>query len=673
MRADAVKTPPPVEGGESRRMERITSDYAEMQARLAKIAAIAPAAIHEFRLAPDGRMTMPFATEAIRDIYGVSEEDLARDFSIGLELIHPDDLARVGEAVERSRRTMTPFHEEWRVRNPDRGEIWVECRSAPELQPDGAMVWYGYLHDITERKRAAELLHLREREFRTLAENSPDIIIRYDCEGRRSYVNPAYEQEFGVPVAEALNKSLDEHWLLDTPASEYKARLREVLETGRPADVELISHHSDGRSITQEVRIVPERDTRGKVVGALALGRNITALKEAVAEARRNAEELQRREREFRTLAENSPDIILRYDREYRRVYVNPAYERDFGVSAGNLLGLRPDVDWRLDTPVTEYMACLRLAIEGGGASNIELLSQRADGRRSVYEVRIVPERAVDGEIVGALAIGRNISALKETEAEIRRLNSELEHRVEVRTRELAAERTKLEAANKELEAFSYSVSHDLRAPLRSIDGFSRILLEDYGDKLDEEGREDLETVRAASQRMALLIDDMLQLSRITRSEMRRDRVDLTAIAREVAGELQRVEPERSVEITIQSNLAANADGRLVRIMLENLLGNAWKFTGREPEARIEVGSARVSDGPAFFVRDNGVGFDMAYVHKLFGAFQRLHTTAEFPGTGVGLATVQRIVHRHGGRVWAEGRPNRGAAFYFTLPEEASS
>jgi PAS domain S-box-containing protein len=672
MKADAVKTPPAA-GGEARGMERITRDYAEMQARLAKIAAIAPAAIHEFRLSPDGRMTMPFATEAIRDIYGVPEEDLARDFSIGLELIHPDDLARVGEAVEKSRRTLTPFHEEWRVRNPKRGEIWIECRSTPEPQPDGSMVWYGYLHDITERKRAAELLHLREREFRTLAENSPDIIIRYDREGRRIYVNPAYEREFGVPAIEALNKSLDEHWLLDTPAGEYKARLREVLETGRPTDVELVSHHADGRLVTQEVRIVPERDTSGRVVGALAMGRNITALKEAVAEARRNAEEIHRREQEFRTLAENSPDIILRYDRDCRRIYVNPAYERDFSVSAANVLGKRPDADWRLDTPVTEYMACLRLAIQEGEASNIELVSQRAGGRRSTYEVRIVPERDAGGEIVGALAIGRNISALKETEAEIRRLNSELEHRVEIRTRELAAERTKLEAANKELEAFSYSVSHDLRAPLRSIDGFSRILLEDYADKLDEEGRENLETVRAASQRMALLIDDMLQLSRITRSEMRRERVDLSAIVREIAAELQRTEPERRVEIVIQPDLFASADGRLVRIVLENLLGNAWKFTGREPEARIEVGRARVPDGPAFFVRDNGVGFDMTYVHKLFGAFQRLHTTAEFPGTGVGLATVQRVVHRHGGRVWADGRPGRGAAFYFTLPEEASS
>jgi PAS domain S-box-containing protein len=461
--------------------------------------------------------------------------------------------------------------------------------------------------------------------------------------------------------------------LLDTPASEYKAKLNEVLETGRPTEVELVSHHADGRRSMQEVRIVPERDADGNVVGALALGRNITALKAAAAECQRNAEELEMREREFRTLAENSPDIILRYDLEYRRVYTNPAYERDFGVPVAQIVGRRPDEDWRLDTPVTEYMACLRLAIEGGGASNIELVSQRADGRRSTYEVRIVPERDAHGDVVGALAIGRNISALKDTEAEIRRLNSELEHRVEIRTRELAAERAKLQAANKELEAFSYSVSHDLRAPLRSIDGFSRILLEDYGDKLDKEGREDLETVRAASQRMALLIDDMLLLSRITRSEMRRDRVDLSAIAAEVVQELQRAEPERRVEVGIQPHLAANADGRLVRIVLENLLGNAWKFTGREPEARIEVGRARVPDGPAFFVRDNGVGFDMAYVHKLFGAFQRLHTTAEFPGTGVGLATVQRVVHRHGGRVWAEGRPGRGAAFYFTLPEEISS
>ena len=236
------------------------------------------------------------------------------------------------------------------------------------------------------------------------------------------------------------------------------------------------------------------------------------------------------------------------------------------------------------------------------------------------------------------------------------------------KNRLLRQAQTELQTANHELEAFSYSVSHDLRAPLRAIDGFSRIVLEDYKDKLDDEGKDSLTRVRAASQRMGQLIDDLLQLSRLTRSEMHRTPVDLSALARAVADPLQKTEPERRVEFVIAPRLVAEADAGLMRVVLENLLGNAWKFTGKQAAAKIEFGRTTHRGVPAFFVRDNGVGFDVTYADKLFGAFQRLHNTTDFPGTGIGLATVQRIIHRHGGRVWAEGEVNRGATFYFSLP-----
>jgi len=228
-----------------------------------------------------------------------------------------------------------------------------------------------------------------------------------------------------------------------------------------------------------------------------------------------------------------------------------------------------------------------------------------------------------------------------------------------------------LEATNRELEAFSYSVSHDLRAPLRSIDGFSQILLEDYADELDEDGKDYLSRVRTASQRMGRLIDDLLGLSRVTRGTINRERVDLSALAEEVAEGLREARPERTVEFSAQQGLKVWGDPRLLRVALENLIGNAWKFTAKEPEARIEFGvdeklsvRGRV---PVYYVRDNGAGFEMAYADKLFGAFQRLHAADEFEGTGIGLATVQRIVHRHGGRIWAESEVGRGATFYFTL------
>ena len=228
-----------------------------------------------------------------------------------------------------------------------------------------------------------------------------------------------------------------------------------------------------------------------------------------------------------------------------------------------------------------------------------------------------------------------------------------------------------LEVTNRELEAFSYSVSHDLRAPLRSIDGFSQIMLEDYADELDEEGKDYLGRVRAASQRMGRLIDDLLGLSRVTRGALNRERVDLASLAREVAGSLRESRPDRDVDFKIESGIESVGDLRLIRVALTNLLGNAFKFTEKEERATIGFGQdQRLSDlgrVPVYYVRDNGAGFDMEYADKLFGAFQRLHGTNEFEGTGIGLATVQRIVHRHGGRVWAEGEVGRGATFYFTL------
>ncbi|HEY73406.1 MAG TPA: GAF domain-containing protein [Thermoflexia bacterium] len=243
----------------------------------------------------------------------------------------------------------------------------------------------------------------------------------------------------------------------------------------------------------------------------------------------------------------------------------------------------------------------------------------------------------------------------------IRRYAAQLEQRVAERTAELTA-------VNKELESFAYSVSHDLRAPLRSIDGFSHALQEDYPDKLDATGQDYLNRVRAASQRMGQLIDDLLKLSRLTRGQMRREQIDLSGLAREIAGELRETQPGRAAEFVIEPDLAADGDARLLRVMLQNLLGNAWKFTAHHPRARIEFGVTEHDGERAYFVRDDGAGFDMAYADKLFGAFQRLHTRTEFEGSGIGLATVQRIVYRHGGRVWAKGAVEQGATFYFTLP-----
>jgi len=290
-----------------------------------------------------------------------------------------------------------------------------------------------------------------------------------------------------------------------------------------------------------------------------------------------------------------------------------------------------------------------------------ETIHTRKDGKQIVVASQWVLHRDEHNKPKAILVVNNDITERKQAEKEIRLLNEELEARVADRT-------AQLKAANKELEAFSYSVSHDLRAPLRHINGFSQALLEDYADKLDEGGKNYLQEVRNASQEMAQLIDDVLQLARVTRSEMRREEVDLTELASGVVAEMKKREGRRRITVNVEEGLSTQGDRRLLRIALTNLLGNAWKFTSRSKNAQIAFGGTKKNGESFYFVRDNGAGFDMAYAGKLFGAFQRLHTTGEFEGTGIGLATVQRIINRHGGRVWAEGIVNEGATFYFTLP-----
>jgi light-regulated signal transduction histidine kinase (bacteriophytochrome) len=250
----------------------------------------------------------------------------------------------------------------------------------------------------------------------------------------------------------------------------------------------------------------------------------------------------------------------------------------------------------------------------------------------------------------------QDITKLEQAEEELQRQRSEL-----------ARSNAELLAANKELEAFSFSVSHDLRAPLRSIDGFSQALLEDYADKLDSTGLNDLQRVRRAAQRMSGLIDGMLDVSRVTRSQMRREQLDLSALAQSIAAELRAAEPGRQVEFAIEEDLTATGDFQLLQAAMENLLSNSWKYTSGHVRARIEFGKTLRDGKSPFFVRDDGAGFDPRYADRLFGAFQRLHAVTEFPGTGIGLATVQRIIRRHGGEIWAEGAVEKGATFYFTL------
>jgi PAS domain S-box-containing protein len=381
----------------------------------------------------------------------------------------------------------------------------------------------------------------------------------------------------------------------------------------------------------------------------------------------RSREALAKSRADLRTLIDTIPDLIWFKDADGVYLACNARFERFFGAREQEIVG-RVDADFVGRELADAFREADRKAMSAGRpTSNEERITFADDGHEEYLETIKTPTFGPGQKVLGVLGIGRNITERKAAETRILCLNQELEQRVAARTAEL-------EAANQEMEAFSYSVSHDLRAPLRSIDGLCQVLLEDNLVQLDASGRHHLSRIHQRAERMGQIIDDLLRLSRLDRTELDPEDADLSALSGEVVDVLARADPGREVQVSIESHLTAWADLRLMRVVLENLLGNAWKFTSRREGARIRVGGTVQPGGDrAFFVRDNGVGFDMAQSHKVFDAFQRLHSPADFGGTGIGLAIVRRIIHRHGGRIWAEGEPGRGAAFFFILPGPAGA
>jgi len=372
-------------------------------------------------------------------------------------------------------------------------------------------------------------------------------------------------------------------------------------------------------------------------------------------------------EERYRLLAEHFNDVVWTMSVDGRITYVSPTVQRMRGISPKE--AMRQPLE-EIQPPesaavTAAYFAELAAKLEAGETPEPfrgELEYYRKDGPTVWTEVQVVPHLDEDGQVVEIIGLTRDISGRKESEEQIRRLNDELEGRVKQRT-------AQLEATSRELEQFIYSAAHDLRAPLRAIDGFSLLVAEDASDRLTHADVEHLQRVRLAAQRMGLLIDSLQALARSATHDVHPERVDVTALAESILGELQADGIEHVAHLDVQPGLVAEADPALLRIVLSNLLENAWKFTAGRPGARIEVG-ARDHDGErAFYVRDNGAGFSPGLAERIFGMFQRGHTAEEFPGEGVGLATVQRLVAKHGGRVWADGEVDRGACISFTLPE----
>ena len=624
----------------------------------------------------DADGTIRYISPSVERVLGYRPEEMIGTSSA--LYVHPDDLERSLEelAEAASKPGVHPVAVETRVRRKDGS--WCHLEGiANNLLNDPTVRGMVFNHrDVTERKQAEEAIRASEDRFRSLVQYASDIVTILDADGTIRYESPAIERILGYRPEELVGQNAfdyvhpeDVERVLGVFAEALKSRAVSPL-------VEFRFRHADGSWCHLEAignNLLDDPNIRGMVVNS----RDVTGRKRAEEEVRRLNETLEKQvaertaqleeavtelrtsEERFRALVQHASDIIAVLDHDGTIRYMSPSVEQVLGYRPEEMIGKDCFVHMHPEDVERMVRVFAKESSRPGLNPSVEFRVRHADGSWCHLEAisnNLLHDPAVKGIVVNS----RDATERRRAEEEIRLLNQQLERRVIQRT-------TELQAAIEELESFSYSVSHDLRAPLRAIDGFSQILLEDYEGELDEEGKSYLGRIRNASQRLGWLIDGLLDLSRMTRGEMRRETVDLSALAKAVAEDLRHDQPERQAEFVISDDLLASGDPVLLMAVIENLLGNAWKFTKTRSRARIEFGVSEADGTRAYFVRDNGIGFDMAYAGKLFDAFQRLHSSSEFEGTGIGLATVQRIVHRHGGRVWAKGEVGVGATFFFTL------
>jgi PAS domain S-box-containing protein len=561
---------------------------------------------------------------------------------------HEEDLIlgkiRRGESVR--------HYETVRVRKDGRA-INVSVTISPIKDSSGRITGASKVaRDITERKKVEDE---REKLVR-LIEHSLDFIAMADLQGKITFMNASARKMIGVDGGQDLGGL---HFTDYVPLEWQDYFRNTVIETARNHGVwegEMqLRNMKTGSLIDVSRTTFLLRDLDGHPSLFATVTRDITERKRAERSLRRSREE-------FKDLFDNAPLGYHEVDTEGRLARINKTELKMLGYTEKELLG---QFVWKIsgDEELSRRAVQSKLNGEPPPAA-FERILKRKDGSTfpALIEDRIVRDES--GRIIGIRAVIQDITERKRAEEQIHRLNAELEQRVIQRT-------AQLEAANKELEAFSYSVSHDLRAPLRAVNGFAGIVLEDFGPQLPEDGRHYLERIRKGGQRMGELIDDLLAFSRLNRQTVSRQILETGKLVQSCIDELKPQHGGRRFEIKVENLPKCLGDPALLKQVWLNLISNAFKYSCHRETAAVEIGCLREKDGDVFFIRDNGAGFDMQYANKLFGVFQRLHSTEEFEGTGVGLAIVQRIVHRHGGRVWAEAAVNCGATFYFTLEGEA--
>ncbi|NUM43822.1 MAG: PAS domain S-box protein [Anaerolineales bacterium] len=603
----------------------------------------------------DAQAKILYASPAIETTLGYTPDELIG--SSGIDLIHPEDLNKILPCIQGMiEKSNGEVSAEFRLRHKNGDWRWVSGMGKNALaDPTIEAIIINY-RDITERKLAEDTVRANEARFRSILTAIPDLVFISDAQGTYHDFFTVHEERLGLPREQIIGRTIHDIFPPEI-AQRFQQKLDEAAATSEVIEYEYDLAGPETHNWFQ-ARAVAYETPQGQFIVWLA--RDINVQKQAKAEILKLNAELEQRvkdrtaalqesEERFRMLFEESPDAIWIIEPHEgtgsgRILDCNEAACRMTGYTREELIGAEDSLI-NAGPDVPDYLEKLRQ----GRHLTFEDLNRRKDG--TIYPIEVSTSLlTLRGKQI-ILGVDRDITERKRAEDELRQANEAML------------------AVNQELEAFSYSVSHDLRAPLRAIDGFSTMLMEMYAPQLDEQGQRYVANVQQAAQRMGTLIDDLLKLSRVSRKEFHREACSLSHIAEEILQALQTQTPERHATIRIQPDLTGSGDPSLLRVMLENLLGNAWKFSGKQPHAEISFGMSIQAKGKVYFVRDNGAGFDMAYADRLFGAFQRLHRYEEFEGTGIGLATVQRIVHRHGGQIWAEAAVEQGASFYFTLPD----